>query len=141
MPYKDRTKHKAKISAQVKALQQKYKLAGWCRCGRKPLEGRTRCKNCAASVTANRVKARETLLTARNKPCTDCGTQYPPEIMNLDHVRGGKPIRVAFTRPSIPALVAEIAKCEVRCPLCHALRHYNEKHGTSLRVRTELVRT
>lgn len=67
---------------------------------------------------------------ARTGPCVDCGLQLPPECMDFDHVRGEK--RFSLSVPyakgrSEEAIMAEIAKCEIRCPSCHRLRHHNER--------------
>ena len=65
------------------------------------------------------------ILAARNKPCVDCGVELPAEIMELDHVRGSKHRPVSEMRAcSYETIQAEIDKCEVRCPNCHAMRHY-----------------
>lgn len=70
-------------------------------------------------------------LEARQTPCVDCGSRLPAEIMELDHVRGvkafgfGGKIRSRTTEE----VTAEIAKCEVRCPNCHRLRHYRERES------------
>lgn len=71
---------------------------------------------------------------AKDNPCVDCGEQYPPEVMELDHVFGPKSFELAapHTVRCLPGLTrlqtveAEIAKCEVRCPTHHKLRHYWE---------------
>ena len=53
-------------------------------------------------------------------PCVDCGE---PDIIVLefDHVRGTKRNNIAnmVRRYSLEAIIAEIAKCEVRCANCH----------------------
>jgi hypothetical protein len=68
---------------------------------------------------------------ARSRPCVDCGIQLPPEVMDLDHVRGVKEFQVCGNRAnkyvSMSKLRNEIAKCDVRCPNCHRMRHYYER--------------
>ena len=54
-------------------------------------------------------------------PCVDCG-QSNKLCLEFDHVRGYKKDGVRHIR-SIPKLVAEIAKCDVRCANCHTIRH------------------
>lgn len=68
-------------------------------------------------------------LAARETPCVDCGVQLPAEVMELDHVRGVKSFSLGGrVRSYDPALVeAEVAKCDVRCPNCHRMRHYRER--------------
>ena len=51
----------------------------------------------------------------------------PPEVMELDHVRGEKSFGLSVGRLRLQPLDlirAEIAKCDVRCPNCHRMRHY-----------------
>jgi hypothetical protein len=67
---------------------------------------------------------------ARDNPCVDCGVALPPEVMELDHVRGEKLFSIGGPklrcRP-LPGVLSEIAKCDVRCPNCHKLRHHYER--------------
>jgi len=63
--------------------------------------------------------------SAKSRPCTDCGIQYPPCAMDFDHVRGKKIAdlaRLRLARGGWSKLVAEIEKCEVVCAICHRLR-------------------
>lgn len=71
------------------------------------------------------------ILAAKDKPCTDCRIELPPKVMQLDHVRGTKlfAITKGIHSRSLQALIDEIAKCDVRCPNCHAMRHYLEREG------------
>lgn len=70
------------------------------------------------------------LKEVKSQPCVDCGRCYPPEVMDLDHI-GDKEFSLTITRVVQPDMTAarmeaELAKCEVRCPTCHRLRHYND---------------
>lgn len=60
--------------------------------------------------------------------CVDCGrNDLPLEVYELDHVRGEKLFGCSSaSQYSLPAMLAELAKCDLRCPTCHALRHYHE---------------
>lgn len=69
-------------------------------------------------------------MAARSVPCVDCGVELPPQVMELDHVRGEKSFGLGGPRlRDRPAdeVAAEIAKCDVRCPNCHRMRHYLER--------------
>lgn len=70
------------------------------------------------------------LAAAKSKPCVDCGLELPPECMHLDHVKGRSPFsrnkKWAWNSLTQARFVAELAKCEVRCPNCHTIRHYLE---------------
>lgn len=64
---------------------------------------------------------------AKQRPCVDCGGQFPSPAMHLDHVRGQKHLPVARMKSYSEARIrAEIAKCEVRCANCHAIRTWPE---------------
>lgn len=57
-------------------------------------------------------------------PCTDCGTVFPPEAMQWDHLPG-RPKRgdVSSLRGvSRQQILDEIANCELVCTNCHILR-------------------
>jgi hypothetical protein len=62
---------------------------------------------------------------AKNKPCKDCGIVLPSEIMELDHISGEKTISFGYNGYDASIDRLEISRCEVRCPNCHRLRHYN----------------
>jgi hypothetical protein len=56
-------------------------------------------------------------------PCVDCG-ETNPVILEFDHVRGSKSF-APTTGPlshNVNAMLAEIAKCDVRCTNCHKRR-------------------
>lgn len=57
-------------------------------------------------------------------PCVDCG-ESDAIVLTFDHVRGEKRANVAdmiVSGFSVDAIAAEIAKCEVTCFNCHAIR-------------------
>ncbi len=90
----------------------------------------------AAKRRRERIKAM--FAAAKSCPCADCHRRFPPEIMEFDHVRGVKKVNLAkvkgTTYTSYKTIEEEIAKCEVRCPTCHRLRHYlTDDKFTSLR--------
>lgn len=69
---------------------------------------------------------------AKKKPCADCGNEYPPYVMQFDHVRGEKLFMISETRQakmSIAKLHAEIAKCDVVCANCHSIRTHGKDHA------------
>jgi hypothetical protein len=60
----------------------------------------------------------------KSQPCKDCGKEYPPYVMDLDHVSGKKIDNVSsMVRRAVPydVLLNELLKCEVRCANCHRL--------------------
>ena len=60
-----------------------------------------------------------------NRPCTDCGLIFPPEAMQWDHLPGfvklGE-ISGTFLFVDRRLLVEELAKCELVCANCQAIR-------------------
>lgn len=83
---------------------------------------------------------RELLCKAKQRPCADCGVEYPPYVMDFDHVRGEKLAavsRVATTK-NRATIEAEIAKCDVVCSNCHRIRTWNRQQHGNLRRAQEL---
>lgn len=72
---------------------------------------------------------------AKAGPCVDCGVCLPPAAMDLDHVRGEKLFSVCnWITTRLPKgtnrmdmLRDEIAKCDLRCPNCHRMRHLRDR--------------
>jgi len=63
----------------------------------------------------------------KNKPCMDCGQQFPVYVMDFDHVRDDKKDTIAnmHKNRSIKDIMEEIAKCELVCANCHRIRTQN----------------
>ncbi len=69
-----------------------------------------------------------------DKTCTDCGRTFPPEAMEWDHLPGtvklGE-ISSVIGKWSTKLIFEEIAKCELVCANCHAIRTYKRlREGT-----------
>jgi hypothetical protein len=70
-------------------------------------------------------KRREFLNSLKDKPCTDCGVKYPPYVMQWDHISNDKKYTISsIASASMEKILAEIAKCELVCANCHAIRSY-----------------
>jgi hypothetical protein len=70
----------------------------------------------------------EFLRDLRRRPCGDCGQTFPPWVMDFDH-RDPKTKSFALAADKVllkarDILLAEIAKCDVVCANCHAIRTY-----------------
>ena len=61
----------------------------------------------------------------KRKPCTDCGVEYPPPVMEWDHVGDdkvctlGNMLKMGWGKERI---LKELDKCELVCANCHRLR-------------------
>lgn len=67
------------------------------------------------------------------KPCTDCARFFPPQVLQWDHLPG-YPKRgdiSTFRGRSRQEILDEIAKCELVCANCHALRTF-ERAGWAI---------
>lgn len=74
------------------------------------------------------IRNRKIILDAKNTPCTDCGIKFPPPAMEFDHIpgKGKKKFNIGYAgRIGKKALLEEMAKCEVVCANCHAIRTFN----------------
>ncbi len=72
-----------------------------------------------------------TIVAALNKikldsGCVDCGYREHPTALQFDHVRGVK-IKAVSQFSNLKAALAEAAKCEVRCAICHSIKTVNWK--------------
>jgi hypothetical protein len=74
----------------------------------------------------------------QSHPCVDCG-EADIEVLEFDHVEmvGPRGLRISQAASgSTERLIAEIAKCEVRCANCHT-RRTRKQMGWIGRVRDE----
>lgn len=81
--------------------------------------------NYAGQRTKRRNALRAWVHEQQRGPCADCGIAYPPVVMQFDHVRGVKVesvSRMVSSGVGQDTIAKEIAKCEVVCANCHALR-------------------
>jgi hypothetical protein len=85
-------------------------------------------------VTTRRRRSslRQQINVLKQRPCADCGVQYPPYVMQFDHVAGEKFDDICTMRRRLlgwNTILAEIAKCDVVCSNCHASRTYFRRLG------------
>jgi DNA-directed RNA polymerase beta' subunit len=67
---------------------------------------------------------------AKNKPCADCGNEYPYYVMDFDHRESARKVRhIAHLKDfsSEEKLRKEISKCDVVCSNCHRIRTFERK--------------
>lgn len=94
---------------------------------------RTRAERSKAGVVRNknyRLELRKLVYNLKSQPCLDCGQEFPPWVMDFDHVRGEKVSDVSSLIDNCVAkkrLLAEVAKCDLVCANCHRLRTHERK--------------
>lgn len=84
-----------------------------------------------AEVMQRQSRIRDYVRSAKDRPCADCGECYPFYVMQFDHVRGTKEFNLARASQHGYGQVRvrdEIAKCDVVCANCHAIRTYERSH-------------
>jgi hypothetical protein len=72
-------------------------------------------------------------------PCVDCG-ESDPDVLDFDHLRDKRDnvSRLAHVAASWEVVLAEIAKCEVRCANCH--RRRTARNGRYYRTLATIAR-
>jgi hypothetical protein len=88
----------------------------------------------AGRKAAELAARRAFVATMKDKPCMDCGVQYPSCVMEWDHRPGEIKLftisqGVNRGRP-LAELLAEIAKCDLVCANCHRIRTHITRKGT-----------
>jgi hypothetical protein len=91
---------------------------------------RTRAAEEAKAGTSVRVSRDYAVRLKEGKPCTDCGRKFPACCMHWDHVpeRGPKLFNLGRADYALERVLAEVAKCDLVCANCHAIRTWNRKH-------------
>lgn len=124
-----------KPHADFYADRRTGRLSSWCRpCQRAATRASNRRhgpRQPTPEWTAKLEAAKALSDAARAAPCADCGERFPPQIMHLHHRDPAQKVmgvsQMVRRRAGQPDLIrAEIAKCDVLCPNCHALRHLKE---------------
>ena len=68
------------------------------------------------------------ILAAKDRPCSDCGGEFPPECMDFDHVRGEKKFGVgSYGGRKLEVVLEEIQKCDIVCANCHRIRSHKTR--------------
>lgn len=72
----------------------------------------------------------------KNKPCVDCGKNYPHNVMEFDHVRGIKKFNINQAvkykvKIDNTQFLEEIDKCELVCVNCHNTRTYTRRSNNN----------
>lgn len=79
-----------------------------------------------ARAKAKREDLRAYVRQLKMAPCVDCGQSYHYAAMQFDHVGGIKveSVNALTSGGSMRKLHEEIAKCELVCANCHAVRTF-----------------
>lgn len=70
------------------------------------------------------VKNRTLVRLIKSDPCLDCHRKFPAEAMHFDHLENKRFNVGQYGARSIREILKEIAKCDVVCANCHAIRTY-----------------
>lgn len=67
-------------------------------------------------------------------PCTDCKERFEHYLMDFDHVTGPKEYNISDLlnkngTNSEETFLAELAKCELVCVMCHRKRTFRRKQA------------
>ena len=85
------------------------------------------CKDCVSTRTKQRAAATTAWMRQikLERGCTDCGYNDNPVALQFDHIEDNKEFDIGSgSGRNRDALEKEIAKCEVVCANCHAIRTY-----------------
>jgi len=84
----------------------------------------------ARTRKARRIKKRY-LIQAKNKPCEDCGKQYPHYVMDFDHRKNVDKLteiaHLVTKNWSLDRIKEEVEKCDIVCSNCHRIRTFKGK--------------
>ena len=74
-----------------------------------------------------RLNARAWLAEQKDAPCVDCGLWWPPYVMHFHHRDPSTKVMAiskAIVNRSRQFCIEEIAKCDLLCGNCHAIREH-----------------
>jgi hypothetical protein len=70
----------------------------------------------------------------KQRPCVDCGGQFPSCAMDFDHRDPGQKrytVSRMVGRAGPKRIMAEVAKCDIVCANCHRDRTYRRREASS----------
>jgi hypothetical protein len=106
------------------------------------------CKECGKTYTQNHYRnskklylqrnlksyaqRRKIVLDAKQKPCADCGIEYPYYVMDFDHREGETKLFSLFKihNATKKMILSEIEKCDLVCANCHRERTHQRRINT-----------
>jgi len=85
------------------------------------------------NILANNTARRKRTLFSlefKNKPCLDCGLNFPPYVMDFDHRNPEDKVdKISFLIFKENLIETELLKCDLVCSNCHRLRGLKRGHG------------
>lgn len=103
---------------------------GLCRCGKVLEDNRRQCQNCSDSHNIHRKRSRKVMaVKSRGGKCECCG--YESIYMSVYHFHHKNPaekeVEHSLFGKTMEVIEIELAKCEMLCANCHAIRHEQER--------------
>jgi hypothetical protein len=114
-------------------LAQKAAQQAWYQRNKELTNRRTREKRSSARTFITNYKL-------EHPTCTDCKIDYPPHILDFDHL-GDKSFQIGGSPHggrSIESIKLEIAKCEIVCSNCHRHRTFMRSINSPKRSKGEV---
>lgn len=103
----------------------------WCRSCLREGQRRAPTSPRRRAVREERYRAvRAWLWGLKRKPCTDCGGVFHPVAMQFDHLPGTEKrfeVSLGAAQRAKADVLAELAKCELVCANCHAIRTWSRQ--------------
>jgi hypothetical protein len=122
---------------EPKPLSEFHRFRGghmhWCKACRKEYDAAYYHQRRDVVIAQKRERSLERVAWMRTRkaaPCVDCGGQFHPAAMTFDHLPGSvkrSDVATLARRHGVAAIEAEIAKCELVCANCHAVRTFNRR--------------
>src|SRR2546423_6568613 len=110
----------------------------WCKSCRRDYDSRYHLATRTTRVAQKRRRHAELVAWHRTlksaTPCVDCGGIFHPAAMTWDHLPGANKVGDVSSlvqRHNRRAILEEIAKCELVCANCHAVRTFQRRRDVA----------
>jgi len=107
----------------------------WCKACKSEYAANHYVRNHARRVEYNRRQREETVAfyreLKRERPCADCGGMFHPTAMQWDHRPGAEKVDDVSRMYGLSRarVLEEIAKCDLVCANCHAVRTHERRRA------------